>query len=318
MNPPDLHQIVARQSTTRVVHCKREPYDVLIDRSTKWGNPYSHRPGTVAKWIVPTREAALAYYRMWVLFKTDLHKQLNELENKVLGCWCKPGPCHGDVLVNLVNWRLYENRDMKRIKGDETGAYQADFTVLVDSQEKQPFLFTGLKTDADKKYSSLIVPTEFRPLGIGRGDYAIKEYLDCFRLERKSCEDLHGTILGWNPPGRARADESEARSRRERFKAELATLSEYEFAAVVVEATLGTVLRTAPDTDTRDSALNAKYLHRAILSWMQRWPKVQWIFCDDRRLAEVTAYRLMEKFWEHKKEEKKRSENRKRENKTLN
>jgi hypothetical protein len=24
----------------RVVHCKREPHDVLIDRTTKWGNPY--------------------------------------------------------------------------------------------------------------------------------------------------------------------------------------------------------------------------------------------------------------------------------------
>ena len=33
------------------------------------------------------------------------HKEndLEELEGKTLGCWCKPKTCHGDVLVELVN-----------------------------------------------------------------------------------------------------------------------------------------------------------------------------------------------------------------------
>ena len=309
MNIIPTHQELAQQSTTRVVHCKREPFDVLIDRTTKWGNHlYSHKQGTKAENFVPTREAAVAYHYQ-ALITGRLPEQmesLHELENKTLGCWCKPKMCHGDNYVNLINWKLYEERYMRRIKGDESGAYQADFTVLIDSQEKQPWMFTGLKTDADKKYSPLLVPTTYRSLGVGRGDYTLAGYETNVGIERKSCEDLHGTILGWNPPGRPRADESEARSRRERFKSELATLNEYEFAAVVVEATLGTVLRTSPATDTRDGPLNAKYLHRAILSWMQRWPKVQWLFCDDRRLAEVTAYRLLEKFWQHKKEEKKK------------
>jgi len=26
----------------RVVHCKREPYDVYIGRGSKWGNPFTH------------------------------------------------------------------------------------------------------------------------------------------------------------------------------------------------------------------------------------------------------------------------------------
>jgi uncharacterized protein DUF4326 len=29
-----------RVVTTRVVHLKREPYDVAIDRRTRWGNPF--------------------------------------------------------------------------------------------------------------------------------------------------------------------------------------------------------------------------------------------------------------------------------------
>ena len=31
-------------------------------------------------------------------YVADLH----ELEDKVLGCWCKPGVCHGDVLIELT------------------------------------------------------------------------------------------------------------------------------------------------------------------------------------------------------------------------
>ena len=28
--------------------------------------------------------------------------KLSELKGKRLGCWCKPAPCHGDVLVELI------------------------------------------------------------------------------------------------------------------------------------------------------------------------------------------------------------------------
>ena len=33
----------------RVVHCKKEPYDVYIGRPSKWGNPYSHKDNTKAQ-----------------------------------------------------------------------------------------------------------------------------------------------------------------------------------------------------------------------------------------------------------------------------
>ena len=29
-------------------------------------------------------------------------RRLHELNGTTLGCWCKPNPCHGDVLVKLV------------------------------------------------------------------------------------------------------------------------------------------------------------------------------------------------------------------------
>jgi hypothetical protein len=84
----------------RVVHLKRDPYDVRIDRATKWGNPFSHLPGK-GECYVPTREIAIECYRRWILTQPDLLRDLHELRGKTLGCWCAPQACHGDVLVEL-------------------------------------------------------------------------------------------------------------------------------------------------------------------------------------------------------------------------
>lgn len=87
----------------RVVHCKREPYDVYIGRPSKWGNPFSHRDGTLARFKAGTLDEAIRRYEEWVQSQPDLVAALPELRDKTLGCWCAPGPCHGDVLVRLAN-----------------------------------------------------------------------------------------------------------------------------------------------------------------------------------------------------------------------
>lgn len=91
----------------KVVHCKKEPYDVYIGRGQgcKWGNPFSHKAGTRAKFILPTREEAIEAYRDWITKGNGMHllKDLHELKGKTLGCWCKPQPCHGDILSELAN-----------------------------------------------------------------------------------------------------------------------------------------------------------------------------------------------------------------------
>lgn len=88
-----------------VVHCKREPHDVYIGRGrgSKWGNPFSHKEGTTARFKVATREEAIAKYEEWIKTQPHLMAALPELEGKVLGCWCHPKACHGDVLVRLVS-----------------------------------------------------------------------------------------------------------------------------------------------------------------------------------------------------------------------
>jgi hypothetical protein len=46
-----------------IVHCKVEPYDVYIGRPGPWGNPFTHKEGTIARFRVNSIEEAMAKYR---------------------------------------------------------------------------------------------------------------------------------------------------------------------------------------------------------------------------------------------------------------
>lgn len=81
---------------TRVVHCKREAYDVYIGRPGPWGNPF-----TIGK--DGDRNQVIEKYRQWILQQPHLLSRLKELRGKVLGCWCKPLACNGDVLAQLAD-----------------------------------------------------------------------------------------------------------------------------------------------------------------------------------------------------------------------
>jgi hypothetical protein len=91
----------------RVVHCQKEDYDVYIGRPSKWGNPFTHIKDkeTRAEFLVASRKEAVESYENWILNGAgqQLLSDLGELRGKVLGCWCTPKGCHGDVLVKLVN-----------------------------------------------------------------------------------------------------------------------------------------------------------------------------------------------------------------------
>lgn len=88
---------------TRIVHLKKEPYDVYIGRPSKWGNPYSHKEGTLAEFKVANRAEALEKFEKYLLENETLFNSLIELKGKTLGCWCKPNKCHGDILAKWSN-----------------------------------------------------------------------------------------------------------------------------------------------------------------------------------------------------------------------
>ena len=99
-----------KQTPTRVINLYKEPYDVYIGRGSKWGNPYTtiQDKDTMASEIVETSEEAISKYREHVLNTPELMESLDELEGKTLGCFCKPKPCHGDVLLELLTQKKFK------------------------------------------------------------------------------------------------------------------------------------------------------------------------------------------------------------------
>ncbi len=67
---------------------------------SKWKNPFA-----LKKYTLPE---ALAKYEQHVRDSPELMTALPELSGKVLGCWCKPNDCHGDVLVELYTEMVLE------------------------------------------------------------------------------------------------------------------------------------------------------------------------------------------------------------------
>ena len=76
-------------------------YDVRIDRTTQWGNPF-----VVGKH--GSRDEVVAYYKQWLWARikdgTVSTELLATLDGKRLGCWCAPQACHGDVLTAAAAW----------------------------------------------------------------------------------------------------------------------------------------------------------------------------------------------------------------------
>ena len=92
------------ESVRWVVHCKKEPFDVYIGRPGPWGNPFSDSPKSLAEVKVSSREEAIACYEEMLRQDPEMVEKIKkELKGKVLGCWCHPKSCHGDVLARIAN-----------------------------------------------------------------------------------------------------------------------------------------------------------------------------------------------------------------------
>lgn len=89
---------------TKVVNKHHKvPYDIYIGRGSKWGNPYSHLPNSLAQFKVATREEAIQKYKEWLNNQPELLANLHELRGKVLGCYCYPAACHGNILAEMAD-----------------------------------------------------------------------------------------------------------------------------------------------------------------------------------------------------------------------
>ncbi len=94
---------------TRAVNIKREPehhsesnsatYE-YIGRGSYWGNPHAlFENGETREDVMRKFKYDFEYNKFLNVDVTRVH----ELAGKRLGCFCKPAPCHGDILAEFLN-----------------------------------------------------------------------------------------------------------------------------------------------------------------------------------------------------------------------
>jgi ERCC4-type nuclease len=167
-------------------------------------------------------------------------------------------------------------------------------TVLIDTREQLPYVFADITEDletpdgqwrapylfadvpADKEHGGGVWRVNVERLTLPSGDYSLDGYATEVAVERKSICDLFGTV------GQG----------RERFIRELERLNEMAFAAVVVEAEWSSIFNDPP----RHTRLQPRTIYRSVRAWEQRYPRVHWVMCPGRDFAEVTTFRILERF----------------------
>lgn len=83
---------------------------VYIGRGSLFGNPFTHREGTKAQFIVGSREEAVRAYADWVPTQPQIMAAIPALKGKTLVCFCRPKDgfqgrlmCHGQILAALAD-----------------------------------------------------------------------------------------------------------------------------------------------------------------------------------------------------------------------
>lgn len=91
----------------RVKGWRMPPNTVKVDRSTKFGNPFTFRPRSP-----DGRRIAVDRFQRWLGGEemdglqpaAECYPDPSELRGKNLACWCPlDEPCHADVLLKLAN-----------------------------------------------------------------------------------------------------------------------------------------------------------------------------------------------------------------------
>lgn len=85
---------------TRVVNVRYEKCDVYCGRPSILGNPFKigrdgNRDEVIRKFI--------AYFKHRILTDTAFKAYVDSLDGLRIGCWCKPKPCHLDIVAEYLN-----------------------------------------------------------------------------------------------------------------------------------------------------------------------------------------------------------------------
>lgn len=132
--------------------------------------------------------------------------------------------------------------------------------ILVDSREGKPYKFANSRKAALKT-----------------GDYSLEGFEQNVIVERKTKSDIYGSIG----------------QHRTRFEREFKRMAKYDYAAVVIEASLHDLLIRPCFTK-----MNPKSVINTLVSWSVKYG-VHIYFAQYRRHARALTYRILEKFYRY-------------------
>ena len=91
--------------TTKVVNLRNHDYDVYIGRQGKGEDGYFGNPFWLSK--ESERGSTIENYKKYFFNRLEndeeFKKRIHALKGLTLGCFCKPYPCHGDVIKNYLD-----------------------------------------------------------------------------------------------------------------------------------------------------------------------------------------------------------------------
>jgi len=170
---PQAAALEGTEPETRVINIySKEKFEVYIGNKnlkfglagSKWGNPFPFK--------ILGRELAIALYRVWITEGEGKHllNDLHELKGKVLCCYCKPQPCHGDTLIELIenNGKL-----SKPLNWQPTTREQS---LVKHDNEPQPECWQQDVSELEKFFATATLPTS--PIKLNPHS----EISDCFKF----------------------------------------------------------------------------------------------------------------------------------------
>jgi hypothetical protein len=85
---------------TKVINLRKDKYDIYIGRPSIYGNPFEiGKDGD--------RDMVIKLYRFYFYNRLEHDNHFKEevlkLKGKILGCFCKPLACHGDIIAEYLN-----------------------------------------------------------------------------------------------------------------------------------------------------------------------------------------------------------------------
>lgn len=156
------------------------------------------------------------------------------------------------------------------------------FTIAISSNERahgSDYRFTEIPARRADGDGLVIVPIEYKHLQTG--DYSILGLEDKVCVERKSLEDLFGTLGNG----------------RERFAREFERMAAMDYAAVVIEANWYEIMRPADFRGQWRSEMHSRAVWATVFSWAQDYRHIHWWTMGSKRAAEMATFEILEMYW---------------------